>query len=85
MNKINNKLIERFKSETGNCAIYTKNGITHHTLKYVNWLEHLLEHSDSGDGEATSKSCLNCRYWCREEFSPPCRNCHDDLDEWKPV
>jgi hypothetical protein len=49
MDKINIELIERYRNETSERAIYTKNGATYHTLKYVNWLESKLTPSPVQD------------------------------------
>ena len=37
------QLTSKFESETGNVAMYRKDGADYHTLRYVNWLEALVE------------------------------------------
>ena len=64
MKKINTKLIEKFKSETGNNAIYSKSGATYHTLKYVNWLEDNLKRSDN-TGSPKLPPYGEYEAWCR--------------------
>jgi hypothetical protein len=46
MGKLNTKMIEAYNLDTGNKAIYNKNGMTMHTIAYVNWLEERIEKND---------------------------------------
>ena len=39
MGGLNTKFLNKFISETGREPTYSKNGVTYHTLRYVNWLE----------------------------------------------
>ena len=49
------KLTDIYKNETGFTAIYRKDGSDYHTLRYVRWLEHKIEHAshqaDTADGD----------------------------------
>jgi len=63
-----NQLTRRFESETKQVAMYRKDGADYHTLRYVNWLEALVEKFNS---EAQSGPTNNAR----DEMPPSCTEC----------
>jgi hypothetical protein len=42
-----NQLTRKFEAETRQVAMYRKDGADYHTLRYVNWLEALVEKFNS--------------------------------------
>jgi hypothetical protein len=62
------QLTSKFESETGNVAIYRKDGADYHTLRYVNWLESLVEKFKSAaQGGPANNGSTPCRFFSREK------------------
>jgi len=56
-------LTSKFEVETGNKAMYRSGGADYHTLRYVNWLEDLVENLNdriTKQGSEPSEICPKC-------------------------
>ena len=50
------QLTSKFEAETGQVAMYRKDGADYHTLRYVNWLEALVEKFNSAHSPTNTGS-----------------------------
>ena len=82
------QLTSKFESETGDVAMYRKGGADYHTLRYVNWLEALVEKFNSAlrqptkQGSEPSEICPKCKSvannYHRNKFACTNRKCRHE-------
>lgn len=46
--KLNHRLLDEYRQETKQEPLYSKDGMTMHTIRYINWLEDIITKLQKG-------------------------------------